>query len=290
MSGIRTSGSFIDGARGRILLLMREPVGPARGCVLVVPPFAEEMNKCRRMITEATLALAALGVVSVVPDVYGTGDSEGDFADADWNAWVDDLSLTASWCRSRAMPVSALLALRLGSALASEAIRTGAIDGVGQTVLWQPVFDGRRFMVQFMRQRIAVTQLQYDKAETMVDIRSRLAAGEIVDVAGYGITEKLVDAIDNLVAPTAHVGGFGRTAWMELVRDAGRELSAPSAALVRGLREHGGAIEVMTFTGEPYWAATEITVNSAVVAATVRILAGPEVPAGPGGTWQQALQ
>lgn len=255
-------------------VLVRAPAGPARGCVLVVPPFAEEMNKCRRMIAEAAHALAVQGVASVIPDVHGTGDSEGDFSDADWNAWIEDLSLTGAWCRSNGMPLSAVLALRLGAVLAAEAIRAGAIDGIRQSVLWQPVFDGRRFMAQFMRQRVAVSRLQYDKAESMEDIRAMLAAGEIVEVAGYGIRARLVDAIEKIAVPPVHVRGFGRMVWMELVRDTAAELPAPAASMVRALREQGSDIEVMTFTGEPYWAATEITVNAAVVAATVNVLAG----------------
>ena len=52
MSRRSVSGQFIDGAKGPIFVLAREPAAGVRGCVLVVPPFAEEMNKCRRMVTE----------------------------------------------------------------------------------------------------------------------------------------------------------------------------------------------------------------------------------------------
>ena len=42
---------FLPGPRppGRFCLL-HLPTGPVRGCVLFVPPFAEEMNKSRRMV------------------------------------------------------------------------------------------------------------------------------------------------------------------------------------------------------------------------------------------------
>ena len=53
----------------------------------MVPPFAEEMNKCRPMVTEVALGLAESGIASIVPDLYGTGDSGGDFSEGDWETW-----------------------------------------------------------------------------------------------------------------------------------------------------------------------------------------------------------
>jgi hypothetical protein len=48
-----------------------------------VPPFAEEMNKSRRMIAEVGRRLEGSGVGMLLVDLFGTGDSEGEFAQAD---------------------------------------------------------------------------------------------------------------------------------------------------------------------------------------------------------------
>lgn len=282
MSAVRTTGCFIDGAEGRILVVARRPAGEARGCVLVVPPFAEELNKCRRMITEAAQLLAARGIASVLPDLHGTGDSEGDFADAQWSTWLGDLCRAANWCRDVGLPVTGVLAIRLGAALAAGALGSGALAPVAGTVLWQPVFDGRRHMAQFLRQRIAMSRLQLDRAESMEDIRARFAAGETVEVAGYGLAGPLVDAIESQALPTAHATRFGTVSWMELLQGGG-ELPLPSANAVRALGGQGCDVRVRTFTGEPYWAATEITVNAAIIAATADAFAGPGEQASRGG-------
>src|SRR6185436_14934074 len=67
--------------------------------------IAEEMNKCRRMIAEAANALAALGVAALVPDLFGTGDSEGEFRDADWETWKADLDTAVAWASEEGWPV-----------------------------------------------------------------------------------------------------------------------------------------------------------------------------------------
>lgn len=111
------SAHYVQGSRGKIFILLRQPPRP-KSAVLVVPPFAEEMNKSRTMLTRLSRALALRGVATVVPDLYGTGDSEGDFAEASWEIWQDDLQCASAWCMSRGIAVSGLLAIRFGAALA----------------------------------------------------------------------------------------------------------------------------------------------------------------------------
>jgi alpha-beta hydrolase superfamily lysophospholipase len=72
---------FLQGARGSLYALQVNPppeVNP-RGSVLHVHAFAEEHNKCRRMVASQARALAALGYTVLAPDLRGCGDSEGDF-------------------------------------------------------------------------------------------------------------------------------------------------------------------------------------------------------------------
>ena len=87
----RVTGQFVDGAQGRILLVCHWPASAATRAVIVLPPLAEEMNKARRLLWAVGQALAAHGIMTVIPDLYGTGDSEGDFADAAWDGWVNHI-------------------------------------------------------------------------------------------------------------------------------------------------------------------------------------------------------
>ena len=84
---------FIPAASGQRLLVHHPAQGSSRGGVVYVQPFAEEMNKSRRMATLQAQALAAQGWAVAMPDLAGCGDSSGEFAEARWDDWVDDVLL-----------------------------------------------------------------------------------------------------------------------------------------------------------------------------------------------------
>lgn len=273
MSGARTSAHFIEGARGPIMVLLRRPLEAPAGCVLVVPPFAEEMNKCRRMIALVARSLASQGIASIVPDLHGTGDSGGEFGEADWTTWLGDLAQVSRWCARELGPVTSLLAVRLGCALAMSALATGALQAVGRSVFWQPVFDGGRFLTQFLRQRIAASRLGQGRAESMEDLRAILARDRVVEVAGYRLSAQLVSDLGAVAMPETLPTQAGEVSWIELAREPGATLPVPSAALVERTRASGGMVEIHSHVGEPFWAATEIIVNDSFVADTIGALA-----------------
>src|SRR5688572_11677189 len=79
-------------ARGPRLRCIAEPASShVRGVVLLLPPFAEEMNKSRRMCALLAHGLAADGWRVVRIDLFGCGDSAGLLRDATWAQWCDDL-------------------------------------------------------------------------------------------------------------------------------------------------------------------------------------------------------
>jgi exosortase A-associated hydrolase 2 len=265
---VKLSGHFLDGVRGPVFVLAREPAAPARGCVLVVPPFAEEMNKCRAMMTDVAVALAQRGIGTVLPDLYGTGDSGGDFSDGDLAVWREDLLLAMQWCRQRLHAVTGILAVRLGCALAAALVSSGRTEAMSRTVLWQPVFDGGRHLTQFLRLRITAALAEQDRKETLAELRARLQAGEIVEVAGYPLSGQLTEQLAALSVPTSLPPQLGKTAWLEIVRD-GAALPQPAAQLIERSRAAGIDVELRTFPGEPFWAATDIVRNRALTGATI---------------------
>jgi len=277
----KLSGHFLKGEKGPVFIVLREPVKGASGCVLVVPPFAEEMNKSRRMVTEVGLGLAAMGMATVVPDLFGTGDSGGNFSDGDWTTWQRDLALASRWSAERGMPISGILAIRLGCALAASLVSAGAVGQVANTVLWQPVFDGQRFLGQFLRLRIAAALMDNDRKESQAELRGRLRNGEVIEVAGYGLSGQLASDLEMVSPPARLPGQFGSVTWMEVVREQGAEPTAAAIRLTEQTRTAGGAVELQQFPGEPFWGSNEIVHIGAMVQSTVLSFsrAGPS----PGG-------
>src|SRR5688500_15035872 len=122
---------------------------PARGAVLLIHPFAEEMNRCRRMAALQARAFAAAGWTVLQMDLYGCGDSAGDFSGATWNRWLDDVVDSAAWLREKTGQRLVLWGLRAGCLLATQA--AGRIEPAADLVLWQPVASGKQFLQQFLR-------------------------------------------------------------------------------------------------------------------------------------------
>ena len=74
---------------GRRFAVYHAPaVDQMRGQIVYLHPFAEEMNKSRRMAALQSRALASAGFAVRQLDLLGSGDSEGDFGDASWDLWV----------------------------------------------------------------------------------------------------------------------------------------------------------------------------------------------------------
>jgi exosortase A-associated hydrolase 2 len=71
------------------------------GLMLFIHPFAEEMNKSRRMAAIQARAFAQAGYAVLQIDLKGCGDSSGDFGDATWQHWVNDVLLGIRWLRER---------------------------------------------------------------------------------------------------------------------------------------------------------------------------------------------
>lgn len=267
MSELQLAPAFIGPEGERLFVLVRRPAGIARGCVMIVPAFAEEMNKSRRMLALTAHALAQQGIASAMPDLFGTGDSDGSFADASWQHWKADVIRVRNWCAEHGLPVTGMLANRLGCALGVDAMRECAA-ALQATVFWQPVLDGTRTIDQFLRLRVAATLMSADARESVKDLRARLQSGATVEVAGYPLGGALAASID---AVKLDLRGFaaGRLHWLEVVRSADAGLAAPSSRALDEWRSAGNDGVGAALVGEPYWTSTEIVTLPELVQRTV---------------------
>jgi exosortase A-associated hydrolase 2 len=267
------SGHFVESAKGPIFILLRRPAAEIRGCLLVLPAFAEEMNKSRRMVSEVAMGLSEHGIATVIPDLYGTGDSAGDFSDADWSTWQTDIFAAARWVEDQVGPITDILAVRTGAALAVSCLDHAPLEKVVRTVLWQPVFDGARHLAQFLRLRTAASLME-DRKESVADLRAQLATEGTLEVAGYGLSTKLANDIDNLKVPRCLPAEFGQITWMEIVRTPDAAPPLPAVKVVEATRAAGSSIGIVCFPGEPFWSATEIVVHRDMVQSTIATISG----------------
>ncbi|MCG5540147.1 MULTISPECIES: hydrolase 2, exosortase A system-associated [unclassified Halorhodospira] len=246
-------------------LLFRPASGCARGAVLYCHPFAEELNKARRMAAMQARALAADGWAVLLLDHYGCGDSGGDFADARWEIWLADLAESWRALKQRFPGESVGWGLRSGCLLLTEMFHRQGVDA--PAVLWHPVLRGDVFLTQFLRMRVAVERLD-GGAETTSGLRDRMASGESIEVAGYTLAPALAVALDR----ARLLRTDGSVLWLE-VGDAACGVAPATRRLAEEWQGQGTMVETLVIDGEPFWSTQEIAEVPALVHATRQWLA-----------------
>ncbi|WP_296409272.1 hydrolase 2, exosortase A system-associated [Zoogloea sp.] len=273
MAGVipRREAFFLPGGvtrEGRFCLLTRAPV--CRGTLVFAHPFAEEMNKSRRMVALAAGAFAACGWSTLQIDFTGCGDSGGDFEDASWAAWTADLHDAWCWASANLPGPLAVWGLRGGALVISDWLRASGV--VAPLLLWQPVSNGRQHLNQFLRLKAAGEMLADADAKASMDlIRSSLQAGHAVDVAGYRLPAALAGGMEtsSLSLPP----GFGApVALFELGPPERTELSPALRVLTERWSGANVSVRATCVAGPAFWQTQEIELCPALIDASVAAL------------------
>ena len=251
------NGCFVDGPSGNMFVLVRRPRAAVQRAVLFVPAFGEEMNKTRRTLTELAIGIAMNGLAAILPDFYGTGDSGGDFSDVDPAKWGRDLASVVNWTSTQGLMVSGYVGVRLGCAVLVNAVESGHLPAARRSVLIQPVLDGSRFLTQFLRLRVAAGLGDADRRESLSGLRTRLADGETLEIAGYTLTPRVATALEVMKMPQVLPSGLGATLAIEVGPSDPPVLSASLDGLLSRSAAAGVDITARVFKGEPFWASTE---------------------------------
>jgi exosortase A-associated hydrolase 2 len=218
------------------------------------------------MVAELSLLLSEIGVATVLVDPFGTGDSEGDFASADWDRWRRDLLHAAAWSQAEGCRVRGLLGIRLGCALAAEVARD--IPGVAATVFWQPVTEGSRMVDHFLRLRVAASMADGSRKETTAELRRALSEGQNVEIAGYDLSGALVAALDRVRLADAIGTHLGEIGWFEIARSETAEVGPNVRRIIDTIRAMGTPVELAAVVGAPFWSSVEIVTNAPLLALT----------------------
>lgn len=263
------SAFFLESRAGRIFCT-GYPAGDGAGRrILIVPPFAEELNKSRHVLAQIAARLADAGHAVLLPDLFGTGDSEGDFGDATLAVWRADLDAAIA----RLAPADALdlIGLRCGSLLAADAARR---HRVGSLVLLHPVAEGRQQLMQMLRLRLAGGLGGGDRRESTGDLRRRLAGGESLEIAGYRLSGALAADLDSLRLADMPPVGADRVDWIELAPEAGRPPLPASQRVIDAWAVAGAAVDAASVVCDPFWATQELSQCPALVERVLYRLGG----------------
>ncbi|KQP23141.1 hydrolase 2, exosortase A system-associated [Pseudorhodoferax sp. Leaf267] len=266
------------GPTGERFCIRHPAQGEAQAFVLYIHPFAEELNRSRRMAALQSRRLAAAGFEVWQVDLFGCGDSPGDFGAAGWDAWLDDVRTAARRLAVRAAgkPVW-LWGLRLGCILAAEAAE--ALDGPLNFLLWQPLLSGHAQMQQLLRLVSAGELLARQSAGEAALLRQRVAQGEAVEIGGYAIAAPLLQGLKpaRLKAPAS--AARGRTVWLEVTNpEAVASMSPVVIQACQGWIEAGTALQYQKVAGPAFWQLAECEDATELLDATVAALRARVVP------------
>jgi exosortase A-associated hydrolase 2 len=265
----RAENFFLPGAPGQRYCLYHPAAGAPHTALLYVAPFGEEMNRTRRAAALQARALAAQGCAVLQVDLYGCGDSDGEFGQAGWDIWKHDLALAHAWLATRTGREVGLWGVRLGALLALDYARTAALP-VARFVLWQPVLRGAVYLNQLLRLRLAGDMLSGAQGADSRGLREALRS-QAQEIGGYEISPALADAIEALDA-----GSFDPPAaplhWFEVVAAPGRPAPPPALQLADSWRARGAQVTLHAVHDQPCWATSEIAESPQLRIATAAAL------------------
>ncbi|MBA3058024.1 MAG: hydrolase 2, exosortase A system-associated [Gammaproteobacteria bacterium] len=254
--------------------------GPtARALVLYIHPFSEEMNKARRMAALQARALAQAGCAVLQIDLLGCGDSSGDFGDATWQSWVNDVVRGSRWLHQRhhapgpqgRNPPLWLWGLRAGCLLAVEA--ASQMSEPCHLLFWQPPPAGRPLLQQFLRLK-AAADLQSNQAKNvMAGLRQQLNEGSPVEVAGYQLAPELARGLEQSVLLPGPATKPGRLEWFEMSTRTNAVLSPASNEALTQWQQRGFEVRSRLINGPAFWQSAEIEDVPALITATTAAVA-----------------
>jgi exosortase A-associated hydrolase 2 len=259
---------FLDTPSGTRFCLYHAPAGACRGALLYVAPFGDEMNRTRNLAARQARVLAQRGIGVLQMDLYGCGDSAGEFADARWDGWQDDLALGHAWLAEKLGHPVGVWGLRLGALLALDYAAQATLP-VARLLLWQPVVRGAAFLTQLLRLRLAGALLDGETAGRTgtTQLREALLAGEPTEIGGYMVAPELGAAIDRADASAVPPVSIP-VDWFDVLPAPGRPPGAAAIKQVTDWRIQGVTVRLHAVHGLPFWATQEITDCPALIDAT----------------------
>ncbi|WP_265941691.1 hydrolase 2, exosortase A system-associated [Dechloromonas sp. A34] len=260
---------FLPGEGGQRFCLFHAPQTQPRGAVIYLHPFAEEMNKSRRMAALQARAMAEAGYAVLQIDLLGCGDSAGDFSDATWQAWQSDVLLAYRWLRTQTQAPLTLWGLRAGCLVAASV--ASQLPEAVSFIFWHPVISGKQHWQQFMRLKMAGELASGNAKGVTEQLRNQLAAGQAVEIAGYSVSPSLAEGLASAIlqAPIEHVG---KLSWFELSVKDDTELTPVSQKRIGQWQDAGFEVYSSVVRGPAFWQTTEVEEAQELIKATLAVL------------------
>ncbi len=264
MAGIdfQYSPFFLAGTQGSLYVSAYYPLNPhdlSKKAIVHIPAFAEEMNKSRRMVALQAREFVKNGYAVFIIDLFGTGDSSGEFSEATWSQWQSDLNSLCEWLLDREYQSLIFWGLRTGSLLAMDFISENTLN-VKQLICWQPVFSGETFVLQFLRLRTAAAMMNKNSPQEKVsDLKNQLLDGRSIEIAGYMLNPELACPMLKLNLKSLNIQDVEFISILEVVNNLDKKATALAIENYDFLKSQVKKLSEAKVLGSPFWSTQEIT-------------------------------
>ncbi len=238
---------------------------------LLLPPFAEEMNKCRHLFSELRQQLTAHSDLLLL-DPYGTGDSLGDLDTASAQRWAADWLSLLHIVKAKGYQRFNVVAVRYGHLQLIDLLQHQLPLPVHKVVLWQPYLQVSTFLQQFFRLKIAEQMAKGEKI-TQKELEAQLSAGNLVEIAGYPITDHFVSSVHSLQGLDTLPPLYQQTPLLWLETSMLQNVSPACEKGIALLSKHF-MVQYQQLLGPPWWNASELVYNSELISRSCAFLTG----------------
>lgn len=247
---------FLSMQHGPCFCLFHEPQGIAmRGSILYFHPFAEELNTTRRIVAHQARNLARLGYGVLQVDLFGCGDSGGNFEQATWAKWLDMMQEAYQWLKNDSSYPIWFWGLRGGCLLASallSRIQEDTTDSPVHLLLWQPATNGQQMLQQFLRIREAGEWIG-TRNTNQVPAAQIWAQGKCVEVAGYSISPDLANDLSKAKLTPVTAIPESKLLWIELSTNTSIGISPASQRTLAQWGAAGWQVQSKVVCSPSFW-------------------------------------
>ena len=186
---MRPAPFFLEVDKRRIFVT-RWQIGEADAKpILLLPPFAEEMNRIRRDVSELSKRLLQAGLTLWTVDLSCTGDSSGKFSASRVSQWQEELVAVLGHASGSNNVPCGLLGIRGGSLFVPSLLENPSLN-IEKVCLVEPISTGGQLLNEFLRIRVAKSIFEGTK-ETVSSLATLLEDGDSLEVAGYKLSSSL---------------------------------------------------------------------------------------------------
>lgn len=245
--------------------------GSANRALIILPPFADEMNKSRHIICKFIRLVTQQGYSCYLMDHFGTGDSEGNLNDANLALWRADLQLLIGQLATDGYQQVNFLAVRFGALQLFDLLNKNNLAlPVEHVMLWQPVFELKKFWQQFFRIKIA-EQMALGEKLSQQQLEQQLAQDEVVEIAGYPISQSFYSSTldGEYHLPNSGAASAATLSWLEV-----SQMAMPGANVQKHLNQlqQSGPVNFHLVPEAPFWNTTELANAETLLRLSVKLL------------------